>query len=846
MLKRLRVLNFFTAEQELRRLPDDLNATYARILSQLDDVLVDHAMVALQWLTTSARSLFVDELVEACAIKVGRIPLLDDPQNRLDEDDILEMLHDLVIVENLSGSTTVPRQRRKVILAHFSVHEFLIDREILIGSSKRLTITSKQSHQFLAKSCLSYLYYTRAQQRLDCPLREYAWYNWEHHISPRSDAKKQRIRRKAAKLYQLLVTRVPKLLDISHTLSSVNTPTSPEQDLALAVDWLPGDQLESLRVLQQTLAVMGGHPKTIIHNRRDSLSYHLFTPLGESRGDIRLISLTPCLDDCRDIEGDLYLVSLEDKPVYDALSYVWGDSSESEYILVNGTHYEVRGNLGGLLRRLRLRPEDESQFLWVDAICINQENREEKLHQIQRMPQIFRQAKEVVIGLGKEQPNDEKAINYMTLIAQGLREGEIGNSGGKSSISTLLNRIESDASGWSSIMELFNRQWWRKAWVTQEIVLAADATLLYGTMSLKFTVVEQLMRCLKALEILLEQTTGKTTSFQRLRDDWGWQAAFQICLTRHEYQSNHPIGLPQLLWRFKEKDCTYPADKIYSVLSMVTQPGDAIECDYSKPALKNFAEITINIISRYHCLDIFSICTFYRSYGRRNEQPSWVPDFTSQLPLGPPSSLVVPLSLGVFAGRASMSLFSAGGPGSSPKFTTSNARDTFTTIGRATDKILMCTRHSESVVDGVSLQRLLRINSLRTVLTTILGMESQSLWTAPNDERTVMEAFWKTILAEQWNEGELLSDSRLPAQLRIPPRTQSEYLALCKFETLSQHLRFIRGRQFILTQNGRLGLVPSWAMRDDTIVVMPGGAVPYVLRTVGQEWELIGEWLVDS
>src|SRR5438105_2421221 len=124
MLKRLRVLNFFTVEHELLRLPDDLNATYARILSQIDDVLVEHAIIALQWLATSARSLFVEELAEACAIKVGRTPLLDDPQKRLDEDDVLEMLHDLVIVENFSESTFFATQRRKVIFAHFSVQEF--------------------------------------------------------------------------------------------------------------------------------------------------------------------------------------------------------------------------------------------------------------------------------------------------------------------------------------------------------------------------------------------------------------------------------------------------------------------------------------------------------------------------------------------------------------------------------------------------------------------------------------------------------------------------------------------------------------------------------------------------
>jgi hypothetical protein len=847
MLKRLRVVNFLTVEHELLRLPDDLNATYARILSQLDDVLADHAVIALQWLTTSARYLFVEELAEACAIKVGRTPLLDDPQRRLDEEDILEMLHDLVIVENFSASTTAPHKRRKILLAHFSVQEFLADREILIGTSKKLRITPKQSHLLLAKSCFSYLYYIQAEDKSGYPLKEYAWYNWEHHICPQSAIKKERVRRKAAQLYKLLTTRVPALLDSSHTFGSIsNDPISPEQELALALDWMPRDGLESLEVLRKTLGVIGGRPEATVRNCRDIMP-HYYLPLPTSSGFIRLMTLVPCLDDARETEGYLYSVRLEDKPVYDALSYTWGDSFEHEKILVDGRQQKVSRNLGAILQGLRLRPEDESQLLWVDAICINQLDNMEKTHQVLQMPQIYRQAKEVVIGFGKGKMEDEKAINYLIKLAESLREREIGIPGASSSVQTLLNQIETDSDGWSSILDLFDRAWWQRAWVTQEIVVAADATLLYGMLSLKFTVLEHIMRYMNILEILIKQATGTSTSFLRLVTHRGWLAAYEMWLTRQEYLLNHPMGLPQLLWRFKDRTCTDSRDKVYSILGLVNPlHHGVISPDYSKSTDEIVTEVTAHIISTYKCLDTFSVRPVYRSCPVTRSLPSWVTDFSCLGLSYDQSARATPLSLGIFEGRASMSLFSAGGLDSSPIFTLSASYDIFTIVGVTTDLINRCYSYGEETLsDRTSLERLLRKHPLKRVLETILGMDAGLLWQATNNEQTRMKAFWRTILAGQWNEGESLFQSRLPNHFRIPPSTQAEHEALCNFEGLWQYLRYICGRRLILTQNLRLALVPRIATEGDIIVVMPGGAVPYVLRPLEKDWLFIGEWLVD-
>jgi hypothetical protein len=286
---------------------------------------------------------------------------------------------------------------------------------------------------------------------------------------------------------------------------------------------------------------------------------------------------------------------------------------------------------------------------------------------------------------------------------------------------------------------------------------------------------------------------------------------------------------------------------VYSILGLVNQlDHKIITPDYSKSTNEIFTEVTVHIISTYKCLDIFSVCPLSKSYPATHGLPSWVTDF-SRIGLSyDQSALATPLSLGIFGGRASMSLFSAGGLDSSPIFTLSASYDIFATVGVTTDLINRCYSYGEGTLSNwTSLERLLRKHPFKRVLETMLGMDARLLWQATNNEQTTMKAFWRTILAGQGNEGESLFQSRLPNHFRIPPSTQAEHEALCNFEDLSQYLRYIRGRRLILTQNIRLALVPKIATEGDIIVVMPGGAVPYVLRPLEKDWFFIGEWLVD-
>ncbi|KAF1817380.1 heterokaryon incompatibility, partial [Eremomyces bilateralis CBS 781.70] len=83
---------------------------------------------------------------------------------------------------------------------------------------------------------------------------------------------------------------------------------------------------------------------------------------------------------------------------YEAISYVWGAAEHSTKVIVNNERVKVRQNLHLALQSLRY--QDSARTVWVDAICINQNNNKERSHQVDLMRNIYQGADQVVVWLG--------------------------------------------------------------------------------------------------------------------------------------------------------------------------------------------------------------------------------------------------------------------------------------------------------------------------------------------------------------------------------------------------------------------------------------------------------------
>ena len=111
------------------------------------------------------------------------------------------------------------------------------------------------------------------------------------------------------------------------------------------------------------------------------------------------------------IVSTLTTVFLPDAPQCEALSHVWGDETHKKSIECSGNRLDITRNLYEAL--LHLRSKDQRRVLWVDAICINQEDNFERSEQVLLMRQIYAGAPKVIVWLGPESPDDLEAFNVM-------------------------------------------------------------------------------------------------------------------------------------------------------------------------------------------------------------------------------------------------------------------------------------------------------------------------------------------------------------------------------------------------------------------------------------------------
>lgn len=158
-----------------------------------------------------------------------------------------------------------------------------------------------------------------------------------------------------------------------------------------------------------------------------------YSSLDKSTREIRLLKVLPRNPHGPNalVECALVVAPLHKAPGYTALSYVWGDESNRQPVLVNGSEMSVTANLEGALRHFQ--HDRESILIWADAICINQINQSdnaEKSHHIPLMRNIYETASEVLTWLGLSDVVSDEAMDFLD---------DVGGQASKASISSLEN-----------------------------------------------------------------------------------------------------------------------------------------------------------------------------------------------------------------------------------------------------------------------------------------------------------------------------------------------------------------------------------------------------------------------
>ena len=143
-------------------------------------------------------------------------------------------------------------------------------------------------------------------------------------------------------------------------------------------------------------------------------------PLSTSDRSIRLLDLEPASAD-QPLAGQLRVAPLASSPHFAALSYVWGGYSEPRDTIScndNGCALDITANCHDALRALRRRYG--AVTVWVDAICINQSDDDEKAVQIQLMNEIYTWAYATLIWLGQDHTSSDAALQWLSKSSRGV------------------------------------------------------------------------------------------------------------------------------------------------------------------------------------------------------------------------------------------------------------------------------------------------------------------------------------------------------------------------------------------------------------------------------------------
>jgi hypothetical protein len=140
--------------------------------------------------------------------------------------------------------------------------------------------------------------------------------------------------------------------------------------------------------------------------------------------------------------------SLDDGPEYEALSYVWGQDMAPDHLSLEGTTMPITSNLDVALRHLRLPAEP--RMLWVDALCINQNDLDERAEQVRLMHTIYGTASTVLVWLGAAADGSDDAMRSIDRFDKAYWQ-------------TYEFQLQ--------FMRVLYRPWFTRIWVVQEFVL---------------------------------------------------------------------------------------------------------------------------------------------------------------------------------------------------------------------------------------------------------------------------------------------------------------------------------------------------------------------------------------
>jgi hypothetical protein len=605
----------------------------------------------------------------------------------------------------------------------------------------------------------------------------------------------------------------------------------------------------------------------------DNLPEFEYTALPE--GHVRLLLLHPRHPD-NEIRCSILVTPLTTAPRFEAMSYTWGpETDECFKIAVDGATVSVRSNAFNLLR-------DRSSYfiprlLWIDSICINQNDTDERNQQVRLMGQIYSTASLVTIWLSS-------ATGQRTVLSEFTDTVRAVLGLSMFDLFCVFDDIDQDedrfykrfagtrrntwiSPRWDELIKLLNNAWFGRVWVVQEVVLAAQVRVLYDRVEVDWESLQSGFSVLIRKASNLVEWTDQPGVRQRSQT-FKMANIDVIRGLRERRQKGESISFVEVLQIIRSFQAKDQRDKVFGTQGFCDKPTvEWPEPDYRKPLTDVYIDAAVRIVREHGATRAMSAAGIgYRSLDDNDELkglPSWVPDVRQQQLCANLSHISAAID------------YKAGGPPGGEADALENPERRRLNISAAMIGLIteLAPQHVINLYGPVypeqDLTALLSVLSASSAL-VVRSPAAQAMYTARS--RTIDaggERHWQMLAGEVlWRT--LIGD-RTTAVRPAPATMEKVFVDFVKGMREAQNellngtdpmaaapsnltaaftggygrnsTRAWGNRRLAILAEGYVGLVPPLARHGDAVFLVQGAQTPFVFRQtpVLGEYELVGE-----
>ncbi|KAM0796847.1 heterokaryon incompatibility protein-domain-containing protein [Usnea florida] len=613
----------------------------------------------------------------------------------------------------------------------------------------------------------------------------------------------------------------------------------------------------------------------------------LLYPVLENDGEVRLLTLIP--ENNVPIRTTLSKASLKDVngsiPKYTALSYVWGPPAPRRSITCNGVEITVTANLEAAF--VQLRHSSQERVIWVDQLCINQNDYKERNQQVSMMGRIYSMAEQVAVWLGpsdKDTPMLWNLLLDLTSLRDFAKTEVYDLALRNKSPSPSWTNSETDVNAkvqslalhdaqkklpdlppathplWRAVKRFLGRPWFFRIWTFQEVILSKKCMVWCGEFYMSWHLLQN--ACLAIENTGFDISAGIQ------------QNITYVGTPNSRFMAGNTSSLRSLLEANRVRAATEPRDMIYALRSIIDpQLAKQIDVDYRSALGVAYARAARFCIVSEKALTVLGSVEYRRTEESRNEMPSWVPDWRYR------TSVNVDLSMR----RFDQSKFFSACSNEPPRLASDQDERRLVLKGFVVATLIAFydvkthLKFEEHTDSGRFPPQRFQLDKWKTMYKTassrlhfpassikqpeqadhlMASIWSKSISYPLTEEQTLEMAYRRTITADLFPRPKTRLNDR-EIQIGFPAYTAWQDLGHpdpVPTEVLHEHDYYVTqvmfNRVFFTAKDDTssyMGIVMGVPRVGDCVCILLGGDTPFVLRPKGRdEWELVADAYVHG